>query len=116
MTGEASLGHLKDHIYLLIVAAAIWVGIQLWHEHSMTYGYDLIAPGDPEEKVIWLMGWPDDVDHRIGLGGESWILEYNYLSSMRRGGEEGWTIRFDKESRVVKKGPFRRERPKGRIP
>ena len=88
---------------LLLIVAALIVGVGLWQRHSMAYGFEVIGPDDPIEKVVWLMGKPNSINTQTSLKAEGWVLEYNYLSPIAWLFGDGWSVRFDRNDRVMGK-------------
>ncbi len=92
---------------LAFLARGCWLG------HSRARGYERVARGDSEERVVELLGTPDqttgatdyvswDDDYTTGSHDGECVGEYWYRRPLTTCGEE-WKVGFDAKGKVVSK-------------
>ncbi len=103
---------LKWTVVAAALAVSSYLGYGLWLGHSRASGYERVERGDPEERVIGLLGRPDrttgrpenvswdEADIRTNAG--ECVRECWYADPITICGEE-WTVGFDTRGRVVSK-------------
>lgn len=97
--------------YLFLGLASLGRGC--WLDHARDRGYGLLAHGDSEQRVVDLMGHPDeekgppenvswDGDDSISTNAGECVRECWYEMPLTFCGE-AWTVGFDAKCRVVAK-------------
>jgi len=97
----------------VVAGVAVWFSYLLWRVHSYSHGYDLVARGDADSRVVRLLGQPLrttgrprhvawDTDDSVHDNGGECVREFWYSPPINICGE-AWTIGFDERGKVVSK-------------